>query len=260
MQFSDVDASGKPKEMIAYLDDVTRYIADAKRASLAALDLKPGDAVLDVGCGVGDDVRALCEIVGANGYVAGVDSSQAMIEEARKRGAPPNAAFEQAAATALPFDDGRFNAVRADRVFQHLPDPVGAAREMCRVLKPGGRTMLIDPDWGMLGIAGSDRETTQRIIDAMNSHTADGWAGRHHLATLKRAGFANVTATPVAYPLPFPFAAAAVLNNAISHATKAGNVSHAQAARWLADLQMADERGEFMCVLTLFIAMGQRSA
>lgn len=260
MQFSDVDASGKPAEMIAYLDDVSRFVADEKRALLAALDMKPGDCVLDVGCGVGDDVRTLCEIVGSSGSVAGVDSSHAMIDQARKRGVPSNATFEQGDASALPFEDGRFNAVRAERVFQHLSDPVAAAREMHRVLKPAGRAMLIDPDWGMLGIAGSDRTLTEKMIDAMNAHTADGWAGRHQLSTLKRAGFENVTATPIAHPFPFPFAAAAVLNNAIAHATKSGSVTHADAARWLADLQMADERGEFMCVLTLFIAMGQRPA
>lgn len=82
-EFSDVDASGRPSDMIAYLDGVTRFVAEGKRASFAGLELQAGSSVVDVGCGAGDDVRMLCEIVGPSGFVAGVDSSAAMVDEAR---------------------------------------------------------------------------------------------------------------------------------------------------------------------------------
>ena len=75
--------------------------------------------MLDVGCGTGDDVRAIAEIVGALGHVVGIDPSTAMIDESNARGLPSNATFGVGSAYTLPHADGSFDAVRADRVMQH---------------------------------------------------------------------------------------------------------------------------------------------
>ncbi len=150
---SDADAADGPA-LIRYLDNAARNSAEAKAATFAAQRLSAGMRVLDAGCGTGDDVRAIAEIVGPAGHAAGVDSSRTMIEEACARGVPSNAAFVSADAGALPFADGAFDAVRAERLFQHLAAPQPAANELRRVLVPGGTALLLDQDWESLAIAG----------------------------------------------------------------------------------------------------------
>ena len=105
MQFNDADAADG-RALIEYLDNATRNSAQTKAATYAAQHLSPGMRVLDAGCGTGDDVRAIAEIVGPAGHVTGVDSSRTMIEEARVRGVPANAAFVAADAGALPLKMG----------------------------------------------------------------------------------------------------------------------------------------------------------
>lgn len=258
--FANVDASEHASEMVSYLDDVSKIAAEGKRQSYAALELKPGMSVLDVGCGTGEDVRALAEIVGARGFSAGVDSSKTMIDQAIERGVPANVRFEQAPASALPFEDARFDAARSERVFQHLEDPAAAAREIFRVLKPGGVVMLMDQDWESLIVAGSQMQLTRRILNAFVDRMTNGWAGRRHLALLKQSGFSDVTVQPMPLMLPFPAAVALVLQSAVTYAVKSGEATAHDGAQWLADLQMADERGEFLCAFTFFVAIARRPA
>jgi SAM-dependent methyltransferase len=93
------------------------------------------DRVLDVGCGEGQVGRRLT----ANGTdtVVGVDPSRAQLLEARHRGGGP--AYARAAAAALPFPDGAFDAVVACLVFEHIREVDEAIGEVARVLRPSGR-------------------------------------------------------------------------------------------------------------------------
>lgn len=88
--FANVDDSPDPALLAAYLD---AFSAEAsfqalKQQTFSLLALTAGESVLDVGCGTGDDIRALAEIVGPHGRAVGVDVSQAMLAEARRRGGP----------------------------------------------------------------------------------------------------------------------------------------------------------------------------
>jgi SAM-dependent methyltransferase len=95
------------------------------------------DRVLDVGSGPGGDVVAI-----GRDRCMGVDASTVMGAAARDRGAVVVAGD----ALRLPFPDRCFGAVRADRVVQHVADPVAAVAEMVRVTRPGGRVVVADPD------------------------------------------------------------------------------------------------------------------
>src|SRR5438477_303443 len=108
--------------------------------------------VLDIGCGVGDDVRAIGAI--------GIDPSATMLAEARRRGG----AFVRGEVLSLPFASGHVGGVRTDRVLQHVPDPDRALLELMRVLRPGGLVVLAEPDQGTLTIDGADPELTPAIV------------------------------------------------------------------------------------------------
>ena len=110
--------------------------------------LRPGEAVLDVGCGTGTLAIAAKRQVGAAGKVHGIDASPEMLARAMRkaRRAGLDVAFTEAPAQALPFPDASFDVVLTSVMLHHLPRPGRAqcASEMRRVLKPGGRVLAVD--------------------------------------------------------------------------------------------------------------------
>jgi SAM-dependent methyltransferase len=114
--------------------------ADEKAVLFPLADLKPGERVLDVGCGDGTftEEAALC-----TGDVVGLDVSRTMLDAGAARLAHvPGIRWVQGDATALPFPDASFDVVMAVAMLGVLPDPAAAIREFARVLKPGGRVVL----------------------------------------------------------------------------------------------------------------------
>ncbi len=98
--------------------------------------------VADLGCGTGGLLEALSPFVAS---VVGVDSSAAMLSAARKRTARlPNVRLERGAMEALPLDDASLDAALVVLVLHHLPEPARALAEAARVLRPGGRLVVMD--------------------------------------------------------------------------------------------------------------------
>ena len=123
-------------------DPVSRFIAGIQTAAFEGIGLGPDDRFLDVGCGSGAAVR---RAGGIAQRAVGVDLSPGMIARARELARDvSNAEFVEGDAEALPFADGAFTAVLCTTSFHHYPDPAAAAREMARVLEPGGRLAIGD--------------------------------------------------------------------------------------------------------------------
>jgi len=107
--------------------------------------LEPGERVLDVACGTGVVARHAAPQVAGTGKVVGLDMNPAMLGVARALAPPQGARIEwqEGNAQALPFSDGSFEAVLCQHGLQFFPDRSQAAREMRRVLAPGGRAVAI---------------------------------------------------------------------------------------------------------------------
>ena len=152
MQRVGDQASGIVLHGAAGYDLLTRILTFGREGRFRELMLRvaalqPGEAVLDVACGT--DARHCCEAPSRRrGSVTGIDASPEMIERARVKAerAGLNVTFVNGTAQRLPFGDGQFDIVMGTLMLHHLPKPVrlAFAREARRVLKPGGRLLLID--------------------------------------------------------------------------------------------------------------------
>jgi arsenite methyltransferase len=109
---------------------------------IEALNVRPGQRVLDVGCGTGRLAAYVAGLVGPSGKVNAVDPLPLRVALAQKKG-PPNLVASVAAAEDLSdFADQSFDAVVLNSVFHWLPEKLGPLREARRVLKPGGRIAI----------------------------------------------------------------------------------------------------------------------
>jgi ubiquinone/menaquinone biosynthesis C-methylase UbiE len=119
-----------------------------RNMTIALARIQPGDRVLEVGCGTGDVAIAACAPAGPHGAVSGIDAGVEMIAVARAKAARAGVAvdFRVEPIEALTYPNATFDIVLSSLMMHHLPDDLkrqGLA-EIARVLKPGGRLLIID--------------------------------------------------------------------------------------------------------------------
>jgi 2-polyprenyl-3-methyl-5-hydroxy-6-metoxy-1,4-benzoquinol methylase len=135
--FQNVDHS-QHQFLVKFLEDVAAFpvVAEEFALQLKWLDIKEGNYVLDVGCGIGLQAQSMAKLVGAEGKVAGTDLSNMMIEIARERTASSNLPLEffTADAVAQPFPDQSFDRIRTERVLMYIKDTQAVLREFKRLL------------------------------------------------------------------------------------------------------------------------------
>lgn len=138
---------GYPAQIVGALpaDIRARFVGVGNPFALGAV--RPGEALLDLGCGAGFDAFVAASAVGPTGRVAGVDLSLEMLavaESGRAAAGLSNVEFRQADVEALPFPDASFDVALSNGVLNLIPDKPAALRAVFRVLKPGGRLQACD--------------------------------------------------------------------------------------------------------------------
>jgi ubiquinone/menaquinone biosynthesis C-methylase UbiE len=262
--FSDVDGSERACELVDYLRQTAETLVAHRRQGYARLALAPGSAALDIGCGAGEVCVELAARVAPGGRVVGIDPSAAMIEAARKAAATAAAAVELGVASvyALPFPDATFDAVRAERVLQHLERPEDALAEMIRVTRPGGRVWASDPDHGQLGLALDDpihRRTYAVLHRAFRAMVVNPHSGTRLRGMFARAGLADVEQHVQAISIEFDdYARALFLRSCIDGAVASGEIGRADADAFLAELAARHRAGTFDANAIAYEVVGTR--
>lgn len=257
---------------LAFDENVTKQLeaayqtADMRRRralARAALGAKPGERILDVGCGPGFYVAELLEEVGAGGSVVGLDSSAEMLAVAARRCAGhDNVAFQEADATALPVEDGEFDAALSVQVLEYVADATAALAELHRVLRPGGRALVWDVDWATVSWHSSDPARMERALRAWDVHLAHPSLPQTLAARLRSVGFEDVRVeghvfaatelTPDVYVgALFPMIEDFVLGS--------GAIGEEEARAWAAEQRELSERGEFFFACTQFCFTATRA-
>jgi ubiquinone/menaquinone biosynthesis C-methylase UbiE len=260
--FTAVDRTKEPDFFRRFLDEGNKLpdIIASKPIILAGLQLTGGENVLDAGCGMGDDTFAIARLVGSQGHTVGVDVSETMILEARRRAATQdfNAEFEVGDAQALRFADATFDACRTERMLMHVPDAERAFAEMVRVIRPGGRLSVFDFDWETQIVDSPFTETTRKITRSFCDNFKNGWIGRRLPRLFKQHSMTNVSVTSQTIILNYPFVEL-LLGGHLTRAQQAGVVSSADVEQWWTQLREAHDRGTFFYAITALIVAATKS-
>ncbi len=149
---------------------------DMARQRLRTLELlqpRADEHVLDVGCGTGLLAQELAALVGPGGRVVGIDVSRDMLDLAEGRCSDmTQVQFVEGSATSLPDDGGGFDGVTCTQVLLYVAEVELALAEMHRVLKPGGRIVIVETDWRGLVLNSFDGTLTRKMIAAWDQAVA----------------------------------------------------------------------------------------
>ena len=185
-----------------------------------------------------------------------------MLAEARAR---PEAAdlpveFRLGDVHHLPFADGELDGCWVERVLIHAEAPAMALSEIRRVLREGGRAVIMEPDYRTLAIDAPDRGVSEFVVATFAAKHRNPDAGGALLRLALDAGFARAEVTPEAVRFPsFEWAAASIhLRDLLDLQVEVGAVTSERAAAWWEGLLAADARGSFLTVITTFTLVATR--
>jgi len=253
--------------MAALLEDRARFPdqSDLNHRLLAVAALQPGERVLEVGSGSGILCRLAAPAVAPDGLVVGIDIAPDMTAAARALAGNDgqgclNLRFDTGPAERLPYATASFDAAFAARLLLHVEDRSASVEEMARVVRPGGRVVLMDWDFGTVAVDHPDRALTRRILEwRTDHHGGDNWSGRQLPGDMAAAGFRAIRVHPVAQVgRDEDCALTHSLWRAAEVCRDAGAITAAEHDAWLAELTSRIAAGRFCASIVYFIVRGER--
>lgn len=249
LQFDD--ASSRRIEAVYQAPDIV-----AQRARvLELLALEPGERVADLGCGPALLAVDMARQVGHSGTVDGLDASPSMIALGRRRVAAfPRVRLCAGGVTDLPYADRAFDVAVCTQVYEFVADIEGALRELKRVIRPGGRALIMDTDWESCVWRSSDDARMRRLLDCWDTHCPHPHLPRRLVPLLREAGFSRVETHVI------PIVSADFREDSYSAGAIELIAGHARASldettvnAWVQDLRALADRGEWFFSLNRYV-------
>src|SRR5262245_4043333 len=185
-----------------------------------------------------------------------LDVSKTMIREARQRGLPNVLVGD---GICLPFASASFDGCWADRTFQHLPQPMATLQELVRVLRPGGRIVVVDPDYDTQVVSVTDQALARRIRQyRADTNLQDGTLSHQMIRMFVAAGLRDVQVEGMALVIQDPTAVDNVmgLRTWAASAHRRGDMPAADVARWEQAIDESIVQGHFLYAVTFFLTSG----
>jgi ubiquinone/menaquinone biosynthesis C-methylase UbiE len=232
-----------------------------RRRFLRFVPVRPGQRVLEIGCGTGVVLRDLLALVGPRGEVTGLDPSRTMLDRARRLSRPAASGrlrLRRGDGHHLPFARGRFDVALAITVILHVADPLRVVEELVRVTRAGGRVGLQDQDFGLVAAAHPDRALTDNILDGVAARIyEEPYSGRRLHALLREAGLEQVRVLADVYQdTALTDFSRAFLERRAENAVRFRIVDAPTAERWLDGFNEYLARGAFVLTMNYFGAVG----
>lgn len=182
----DYDQAAAERLEAVYL---TADVKAQREHTLSLLRLNSGEAVLDIGSGPGFLCDQMGELVGSRGKVHGIDISPVMISRSIERNDKPWISFAEGDAANFDEADASYDVVVSTQVAEYVPDVAAFCGESFRVLKPGGRGVIMATDWDAVAWHSEDRERMKDVMAAFAPHCVDGVLPRTLAPRLRASGF-----------------------------------------------------------------------
>jgi arsenite methyltransferase len=239
---------------------VTPDVAEQRQQVIELLHLKPGEKVLDIGSGPGFLASAMADIVGCNGEVCGIDISPELLALAKERYRhQTQLKFLHAEASTIPFPDAYFDVVTVTQVLEYLPDVGPAMLEVHRVLRPGGRVLILDTDWDSIVWHAEDPARMKKVLSAWDAHLANPYLPRSLGSSMRATGF-QVREQKI-IPLFNPeFREESFSNRMIDligpFVTGRGGITADEVKAWAAELRRIGQEGNYFFSLNRYVFVG----
>jgi SAM-dependent methyltransferase len=241
--------------MLLDLQDASPPISRLRAWALDAVAVRSGEVVLDVGSGTGTVTRLLGNLVAPEGEAIGVEPNVRLRQIAEARATTAACVrFVDGLAADLPMADGSVDVLWCERVLQHLPDPQAAIEEFARVLRPGGRAVLLDSDHASRVMSALDYEVEARLTAAFMGQIPNPRAARLIPQQAIRAGFTvdpDIGSSALLIP-PQELLRAPFIRLVADQAVADGTLSQAEADDAVRAVLEAAEAGHAFNAVTVF--------
>jgi ubiquinone/menaquinone biosynthesis C-methylase UbiE len=240
-------------------------VAEQRAKTRAALALSEGERGLDIGCGPGFLACEMGREVGAAGRITGLDNSPDMItaatQRARREGLAERLEFVVGDAAHLELPPAAFDFVVAVQVYLYVQEIERALAEAHRVLRPGGRLVIVDTDWDSCVWLTADRERHRRVLAARVRELSQPHLPPVLPGLLRRAGFklATVEVHPMLNRRYEPESLSGGLIEATPKIVSRFGIDPAEAEAWVNDLKSRTSEDDYFFSLNRYLFVACRS-
>lgn len=245
-----------------YLNQTASLLKTIKELSYAPFLGLTSGSIIDVGCGTGQDIFNIANLVNDQVNCVGLDADPGMIATALSQNAVKgNLSFQEGSADALPFADESFDGLRNERLIQHLSNPDKAFKDFNRVLKIAAPIAIVETDWSSISLYNAPIDIATRIKHFYaHENVASGNVALHLSTLLSQNGFGNIKfkVFPIVTDSLDQVKAFTRLEFVLQKMLELGKLSQNELTVLMSTLDKAATEGYFATALNMVVATAEK--